>query len=257
MEMTPNMYLENANQGIESLTPESIEQHNVDRAAQGLSRRAHLAQATAGITDEDCDTGNFDSRQAGAEQLLQEAISKASRATSPAERARWSAESERIASSLVNHQLKEGNTETVQKVDNGSVREQLQNAGYDIDRALNFAAESDMSDDAIAAWNEELNSKNSSTAKNAALLLDDFSKTPQYFTTTREEFQVVTEDLEQEIVSSYGEEVAHAVMTGSLALANGLTTPQKLHALYSGNPTIAKAVQNLLMAGKLKFPISL
>ena len=83
------MYLENANQGIESLTPESIEQHNVDRASQGLSRRAHIQQATAGITDEDADTGNFLPQQAAAEALLQEAISKASKATDPATRAKW------------------------------------------------------------------------------------------------------------------------------------------------------------------------
>jgi hypothetical protein len=197
MTCEPSEYLDGPQQ-LEALTPEIIEAKNVERTAQGLGQRARIELATTQLTDSDVDSGNYDPRQAAAESLLQEAISKASKATDPAQRAKWSAESERIAASLVNHQLVEKNTKTQERREESSAFEELQNQSIDVKAALEFAGASDMSDESIEGWNKQLQSKNKVEAMNAGKLLDDFRSNPEYFIT--ENYQPISGDLENSIV---------------------------------------------------------
>ena len=255
MEVTPEMYLENANQGIESLTPESIEQHNVDRAAQGLSRRAHIAQATAGITDEDADEGNFLPQQAAAEQLLQEAISKASKATNPAERAKWSAESERLAAALVGGQLRERNTETKQLPEESSTFEELKNESVDVEGVLAWAGEN-LSDESIEGFNKLTQSKDKQTAKDAVMLLGLAKTSPEHFVHIDSgEFVPLSHNQATDIAADFGNEVAKILHTTSHALAEGLAKPADVIAMYQHNAPVRKAVATLIKRNQIRLAL--
>ena len=239
----------------ESPTIEEVESRQVQQFSQGMSRRAQLEKATAGFTDEDVDSGSFDPIAAEVETMLNEAISKASKATTPAERANWNAKAEKYAAALVGNQQKNNSLKVVKDFDRDhlTARQELENSSIDVAAALQFAGDSDMSDESIEAFNTQLNSKNKVEAMNAAKLLDDYRKNPEYFKT--EDYIPIPESVENEIVDEFGQEVAHILSTTSLALANGIAKPADVFKMYAGHPGVTKAVKTLLKRGTIVLPI--
>ena len=238
-----------------SPTIEEVESRQVQQFSQGMNRRAQLEQALAAPTDEDIDSGSYHVGQADVEVKLQEAISKASKANNPAERATWNARAEQYAEALVKHQTGKNSLGVVKDFDRDglSAREELENSSIDVAAALAHAGESDMSDDSIAAFNTQLQSKNKVEAMNAAKLLDDYRKNPEYFKT--EDYLPIPESVENEIVNEFGEEVGHILSTTSLALANGIAKPADVFKMYAGHPGVTKAVKTLLKRGTIVLPI--
>lgn len=238
-----------------SPTIEEVESRQVNQFASGMGRRARLDQALAAPTDEDIDSGNYDPRQAEVETMLNEAIAMASKADNPSQRAMWEAKAEKYASALVGNQLKDNTLKVVKDWDkeNLSARQELENSSIDVAAALAFAGDSDMSDESIEAWNTQLQSKNKTEAKNAAVVLDAYRKNPDFFTT--EDFISIPESLEHEIVDQYGEHVAHVIATTSQALANGIAKPSDVIRMYSQDLAVQKAVMNLMKQGKIVLPI--
>ena len=236
-------------------TIEEVESRQVRQFAQGMSRRADLAQAIAAPTDEDVDSGTYHSGQADVEVKLQEAISKASKADNPSERAMWNSRAEQFAEALVKHQTGKNSLQVVKDfdVEGLSARKELENQSIDVAAALTHASESDMSDESIDAFNAQLNSKNKVEAMNAAKLLDDYRKNPEYFKT--EDYIPIPESVENDIVTEFGEEVAHILSTTSLALANGIAKPADVFKMYAGHPSVNKAVKTLLKRGTIVLPI--
>ena len=239
----------------QSPTIEEVEARQVQQFTQGMSRRARIEQATAGFTDEDVDSGSFDPIAAEVETMLNEAISKASKATTPAERANWNAKAEKYALALVGNQKKNNSLDVKKDWDRDGLtaRQELENSSIDVAAALAHAGDSDMSDASIEAFNAQLNSKDKIEAMNAAKLLDDYRQNPQYFIT--EGYTSIPESVENEIVNEFGEHVGHVLATTSQALANGIATPADVFKLHAGDPAVQKAVKTLLKRGTIVLPI--
>jgi hypothetical protein len=220
-----------------------------------MSRRAQLEQATAGFTDEDVDSGSFDPQAAEVETMLNEAIAMASKATDPAQRALWNSKAEKYATALVGNQMKNNSLNVAKDFDRDglSARQELENSSIDVVAALEHAGQSGMSDESIDAFNAQLQSKNKIEAMNAAKLLDDYRKNPEYFIT--EGYSSIPESVENEIVNEFGEHVGHVLATTSQALANGIATPADVFKLHAGDPAVQKAVKTLLKRGTIVLPI--
>ena len=236
-------------------TIEEVESRQVQQFARGMTQRAAREQALAAPTDEDIDSGNYHTGQPDVELKLQEAISMAAKASDPSQRAMWNSRAEQFAEALVSHQMGKNSLKVVKDFDREklSAREQLEDASIDVAAALTHASDSDMSDESIAAFNTQLNSKNKIEAKNAASLLDDFRKNPEYFKT--EDYLPIPESVENDIVDEFGQEVAHILSTTSLAIANGIAKPADVFKMYAGHPSVNKAVKTLLKRGTIVLPI--
>ena len=250
----PSDYLDGPQQ-LEALTPETIEAKNVERTAQGLSQRARIELATTQLTDSDVDSGNYDHRQAAAESLLQEAISKASKATNPADRAKWSAESERIAAGLVGHQLKERNTETQQIPEESSAFEELKNESVDVEGVLAWAGQ-ELSDESLEGFNKLTQSKDKKTAKDAVMILGLAQTEPHKFVHMDSgDFTPISHNQATDIAAEFGDEVAKIIHTTSHAIQEGHAKPADVIAMYQRNIPVRKAVLTLLRRGDIKLAL--
>ena len=236
-----------------SNSAEELENHRVDVAAKGLGDRARQADFIGGVSDEDYDKGTFNASLADLELQLREVQSKLSHSDSPLEKARYAAEAERIATQLVT-----GNANNPiapkKQVEEGSVREELEGTGVDIQSALDNAGEV-LSDESLTAFNTLLASKDRSEQAVAARMLNKLRTTPEHFNTDIKNHQVIDDSLARDISKEFGDDVAHALQTLSLSVANGICTPAEAIRLNMNNNKLAKATKTLLQRGTIKLTV--
>ena len=150
MEINPSDYLpaEQAN----GASQEELQQHHFDEVAQNLNNRRRNEYYSTQITDEDIDAGLGSIHPALAENEynLQKAIANASKATSPAERARWQTLAESYAARSVVAKERTVDNYELTDDDKATTFERLTQQGHDVRSTLDWAAnESDLSDETI------------------------------------------------------------------------------------------------------------
>ena len=253
MEVTPEMYLDASTTDGENLDPQVVQESRLNQMGAGLDRRARLQHDIQGISDEDLDSDHFDQNQAATESRLNEAIAKASRSDNPNDRAKWSAEAERLAAALVAHQQGQ-KIEYKDEDAQISARQELENKGYHVDSILDHAG-SVLDDDAVDEWNALVKSTDKALAKDSVVMLRALQNNPEHYVLDREDFSPIPESLGHEISKEFGDHVAHVLETTSLAVANGMATPSELYQMYRNDSQVLTAFATLLNRGTIQFPM--
>ena len=255
MEINPSDYLpaEQAN----GASQEELQQHHFDEVAQNLNNRRQNEYYSTQITDEDIDAGLGSIHPALAENEynLQKAIANASKATSPAERARWQTLAESYAArSVVSKERTVDNYELTDD-DKATTFERLTAQGHDVKGTLAWAGEESwLSDDTIDEFNAVLNGKNGKEARDAYGILDQARKHPERFVEVSEMQEFSQIDI-QEFAERFGDETAKQIELTTLALMNGVVTPLKAIQNIRKYPEIARNIDILVQEGRLVLPL--
>ena len=254
MEITPEMYLDTSSPQItENLDTQVVDEARHNRMGAGLERRAQLQHNLQGVADDDLDSGNFNPQQAEAENLLNEAIAKAAQANTPSDRAKWSAEAERLAGALVGYQ--QGQEIKVDDPEKHiTARQELENSGYNVDGVLEHAG-TVLDDGAIEEWDAMVKSTDKTLAKDSVVMLRALQNQPEHYVLDKEDFTPIPESLGHEISKEFGDDVAHVLETTSLAVANGLASLSELFQMYRNDSKVLTAFATLLNRGTIQFPL--
>ena len=255
MEITPSDYLpaEQAN----GASQDELQQHHFDEVAQNLNNRRRNEYFATQITDEDIDgqLGSIHPALAENEYNLQHAIAQASKATSPAERARWQTLAERYAARSVVSKEKTVNNYQLTDDDKATTFERLSQQGHDVKGTLAWAGEESwLSDETIDEFNAVLNGKNSREARDAFGILDQARKHPERFIDVSEMQPFSQIDI-QEFAERFGDETAKQIELTTIALMNGVVTPLKAIQNIRKNPEVARNIDVLVREGRLVLPL--
>lgn len=252
-EITPEQYLapEALHDGAPLGTEGELAGKSINQMASGLGRRAQIEHDLEGVSDEDIDSGAFNPKSAQGEDYLQQLISKAARANSPAERAKYNRLAEEVAQGLVTRQH-------VRKPDDlpeeGSTFEELSNAGHDVKGVLAQAAE-DFNDETIAALNPLLMGNDKTLAKDTFTVIREYQQHPEWFIHP-DDIQAWDQSQIQEIASQYGDLTAKALEVTTLSLMNKQITPVQMLQTLLKNPTVKRNVVTMLRNGQIVIPFA-
>jgi hypothetical protein len=251
-EMTPEMYLP-AEQAEGLGTQDEQQQSHFDSVARGLSQRHYNEYVTGAITDQDIDEGGVHPVIAENEAALQNAIAQASRATNPAERAKWQAEAEKLATRSVVAQEQTVNKREVTDEDRMTTFERLSSQGHDVRGVLDFAADF-LDDKSIDEFNAVLNGKNKREASDAFGVLDQARRHPERFTTVDEIVPFNQIEI-QEFADRFGADTARQIELTTLNLQQGSITPLEAIQNIRRQPEIARNIDVLMQEGRLTLPL--
>ena len=232
---------------------EELENHRIDVAAKGLAERQRKEDFIGGISDEDYDAGHFSASLADLELQLRDAQQKQSRAVSPVEKAKYAAEAERIATELVTGNAAEPQA-SKKAPEEGSVRQELEGSGIDVQAALENAGDV-LSDDSLTSFNNLLASKDRGEQTVAAQMLHNLRSTPEQFNTNIENHQAIDDALAADIANEFGADVAKDLQVLSLSVKNGVCTPAEAIRLNMNNSKLAKATKTLMKRGTIKLTV--
>jgi hypothetical protein len=250
MEISPEQYLDTSN-GEAFGTPEQLQDAHLNQAAAGLNRRSQLQHELAGVTDQDLDEGRYDERTAQGEHLLQQFIAAASKATDPAERARYSRKAEEIAAGLVSGRQ----TQPQQRAaDETSAYEELTSKGIDVQSVMEWAG-LELAESSIDGFDELIKGQDQQLAYQTVQLLDHAKGRPDQYVHNDSDWEVPDDNYWLQFIDEFGEEPIHNLQTITLAIKNGITTPAKAFALYQADEPTKRAMLTLMQRGQLKMVI--
>ena len=230
-------------------TLEEVNQRQLNTAAKGLGQRAARAhQSSAGDTD-----------KLQAESTLLELQRELSRESDPLKQRILLAKCESLAGGLVGDPAEPMTVqENIDEVptstdDKDEWFAQYKDSNPGIDEALEYAG-SVMGEELAPAINNLIESDDEEVRVGALRTVEHLHKNPQNFISA-EESDGISEQLEAEIASEYGESLAHAVSVLGNGVASGTISSQEALRTASKDPVLLNTLYQLASSGRIRIAL--
>ena len=224
---------------------EEINQRQLNTAAKGLGQRAARAhQSSAGETD-----------NLQAESTLLELQRELSNETDPLKQQIILSKCEALASGLVGGKPEplKAPGEPSQEEAKDEWFEQYKDTNPGIEDALNYAS-TVMGNDLIEPLNDLISSDDEEVRVGALRTVEHLHKNPQNFISA-EESDGISEQLEAEIASEYGESLAHAVSVLGNGVASQTISSQDALRVASKDPNLLNVLYQLASSGRIRIAL--